>query len=80
MVEAQLVTGIASEPEGTAWATSFCVQQLKRLRYERERARVQREIEQLQARGAGNSLEINALLTRNGDLGRLIQALVISED
>ncbi len=80
MVEAQLVTGIASEPAGSAWAASFCVQQLKRLRYERERAGVQREIEQLQAKGAGNSVEINALLTRNGDLGRLIQALVIAED
>ena len=66
MVEAQLVTGIASEPAGSAWAASFCVQQLKRLRYERERAGVQREIEQLQAKGAGDSVEINALLTRNG--------------
>jgi hypothetical protein len=80
MVEAQLVTGIASEGEGSVWAAPFCVQQLKRLRYERERAAVRREIEELQKQGAGHGVEINALLARNGELGRLIQALVMSED
>jgi len=80
MMEAQLVTAIASEGEGSAWAPSFCIQQLKRLRYERERAAVQREIEALQREGAGNGVEVNALLARKRDLGRLIQALVISED
>jgi hypothetical protein len=41
---------------------------------------VQREIEQLQTRGEDDGVEINALLARNGDLGRLIQALVIAEE
>jgi DNA primase len=80
MVEAQLVTGIASEPEPPALSLSFCVREFRRSRYERERAAVQREIEQLQSRGAANGGEVNALLARNGDLGRLIQALVISEE
>jgi DNA primase len=80
MVEAQLVTGIASEPEPPALSLSSCVREFRRSRYERERAAVQREIEQLQSRGADDGGAINALLARNGDLGRLIQALVISEE
>jgi len=80
MVEAQLVTGIASEPEPPALSLTSCVREFRRGRYERERAAVQREIEQLQTRGADNGGEINALLARNGDLGRLIQALVIAEE
>jgi hypothetical protein len=79
MVEAQLVTGIASEPEPPALSLTSCVREFRRGRYERERAAVQREIEQLQTRG-GDGVEINALLARNGDLGRLIQALVIAEE
>jgi DNA primase len=80
MVEAQLVTGIASEPEPPTLSLTSCVREFRRGRYERERAAVQREIEQLQSRGAGHGVEINALLARNGDLGRLIQALVIAEE
>ena len=80
MVEAQLVTGIASEPEPPALSLRFCVRELRRGRYERERAAVQREIEQLQTQGAADSGEVDALLARKGDLGRLIQALVISEE
>ena len=75
LVETQLVTGIAAEPEDGTWAVEFCVRQFKRLRYERERAAVQHEIERLQRTGAVQSHEINTLLARNGDLGRLIQAL-----
>jgi len=80
MLEAQLVTGIASEPEPPALSLTSCVREFRRGRYERERAAVQREIEQLQTRGTDNGVEINALLARNGDLGRLIQALVIAEE
>jgi DNA primase len=80
MVEAQLVTGIASEPEPPTLSLTSCAREFRRGRYERERAAVQREIEQLQTRGADHNVEINALLARNGDLGRLIQALVIAEE
>ncbi len=80
MVEAQLVTAIASEPEPPALSLGSCVREVRRGRYERERAAVQREIAQLQTRGAATGGELDALLVRKGDLGRLIQALVISED
>jgi DNA primase len=80
MVEAQLVTGIASEPEPPALSLGSCVGELRRARYERERATVQRAIAQLQTRGAAVGGELDALLARKGELGRLIQALVISED
>jgi hypothetical protein len=80
MVEAQLVTAIASEPEPHALSLGSCVREFRRGRYERERAAVQRQIAQLQTRGAATGGELDALLVRKGDLGRLIQALVISED
>jgi hypothetical protein len=80
MVEAQLVTGIASEPEPPALSLGSCVRELRRARHERERATVQRAIAQLQTRGAAAGGELDALLARKGELGRLIQALVTSED
>jgi DNA primase len=80
MVEAQLVTAIASEPEPPALSLGSCVRELRRARYERERADVQRRIAQLQTKGAAAYGELDALLARKGQLGRLIQALVISED
>ena len=80
MVEAQLVTGIASEREPPTLSIEFCLRALRKARYERERASVQREIERLQSTGGAADLEVNALLARNGDLGRMIQALVISEE
>jgi hypothetical protein len=80
MVEAQLVTGIASEPEPPALSLGSCVRELRRARYERERAAVQRAIAQLQTRGAANGGELDALLVRKGDLVRLIETLVTAED
>ena len=80
LVEAQLVTAVASEPEPPALSLSSCVREFRRHRYERERAAVQREIERLQTQGGADGVEINTLLARNGDLGRLIQSLVIAED
>jgi DNA primase len=80
MVEAQLVTRIASEPEPPALSLTFCVRELRRSRYVRERAAVQQEIEQLQNQGAANSGQGDALLARKMDLGRLIEELVIAEE
>jgi hypothetical protein len=80
MVEAQLVTSIASEPEPPTLSLDFCVREFRRSRYERERADVQRELERLLSAGATDEAAVNALLARNGDLGRLIQALVLSEE
>ena len=80
MMEAQLVTAIASESEPPALSLGSCVREVRRGRYERERAAVQRAIAQLQTAGTATGGELDALLVRKGDLGRLIQALVIAED
>ncbi|MGE0445858.1 MAG: DNA primase [Vicinamibacterales bacterium] len=80
MVEAQLVTSVASEPQPPALAPESCIRELRRGRLHRERARVQGEIDRLQRSGAADDGEMNALLARKGELGRLIQHLVLSED
>jgi DNA primase len=80
IVEAQLVTGIAAEPEPPAQSLKSCVTELRRGRYQRERAAVQREMDRLQSSGAVDDGEMNALLTRKGVLGHLIEKLVISEE
>ena len=48
MTEARLVTTIASEPETPTLELHFCVREIQRTRYERERAALQREIDRLQ--------------------------------
>ncbi|MEQ1758714.1 MAG: DNA primase [Vicinamibacterales bacterium] len=73
--DSQLVTGVATEPEAPALDLDWCVRELRRARYERERAEVQRAVEQLQRGGEGHSPAMDELLTRKGELGRLIQAL-----
>jgi DNA primase len=79
-VEAHLVTAIATEAEPPAVGLISCVLEIQRTRYARERAAVQREIERLQSSGASQSPEMDALLGRLGELGRVIQALVLSEE
>ena len=77
MVEARLVTGIASEPEPPTLSPDSCVRELRRGRYQRERAAVQREIDRLQQLGAAeHGEEINALWARKLDLMQRIEALI----
>ena len=77
MVGAQLVTGIASEPEPPVHEAEDCARIIKRLRYERERAAVQREIDRLQQLGAAqHGDEIDALWVRKQDLIHRIEALI----
>lgn len=72
---AQVVTSIAAAATSPAPAME-CARTLKRLRYERERAGIQREIDRLQALGSGaNNSEIDALLRKKNDLGLLIEQL-----
>jgi DNA primase len=74
-VNARLVTSIASTANSPAPAIE-CVRALKRLRFERERASIQREIDRLQQLGAtqhGN--EIDNLWQRKKDLLHRIEAL-----
>jgi hypothetical protein len=77
MAEAQLVTGIASETEPPVHDVEECARIIKRLRYERERAAVQREIDRLQQLGAAQHGEqIDALWARKHDLLQRIEGLV----
>jgi DNA primase len=75
-VDAQLVTGIATEPVAPAPAFE-CGRALKRLRYEREQAAVQREIDRLQGLGADqHDTQIDVLWRRKKDLLQRIEALI----
>ena len=75
-VEAQLVTSIATEPVAPAPAGE-CGRALRRLRYEREQAALQREIDRLQGLGASqHDTQIDALWRQKKDLLHRIEALV----
>jgi hypothetical protein len=77
MAEAQLVTGIASETEPPVHDVEECARIIKRLRYERERAAVQREIDRLQQLGAAlHGEQIDALWARKHDLLQRIEGLL----
>jgi DNA primase len=73
-MEAQLVTAIAAEPTPPAPALE-CVRALRRLRYERELAAVQRDIDRLQELGSEHDSEITALWQKKRDLLSRIEAL-----
>lgn len=74
--EAALVTEIAAETRAPGTNLDHCVQTLKRIRYEREQADVQREINRLQEAGAArHEDEIVALWNRKKDLIHRIESL-----
>lgn len=74
-VNAQLVTSIAATTAPPAPPLA-CVRALKRLRWERERAAIQREIDRLQELGAArNGHEIDALWQKKKDLLHRIEQL-----
>ena len=77
MVEAQLVTSIASEAEPPVHDVGGCVPDLKRLRREREYAELQREIDSSQQRG--DRARVDELLERKRALLQLIADLKFSE-
>ena len=74
MLDAQLVTAIASEGEAHVRDAHDCARILKRLRWERERAAIQREIDRLQEIGAHEKLQ--ELLVRKYDVVQRIEALI----
>jgi DNA primase len=77
MAEANLVTAIASEREPHVHDAEGCVHVIRRLRCERERAAIQREIDRLQEKGATeHAAEIDALLTRKRVLLQEMEALI----
>jgi DNA primase len=74
-LEAQLVAGIAAEARPVAPAVD-CARALRRMRFERERAGLQREIDRLQEAGSnagGGAIE--ALMRRKIDLSQQIETL-----
>ena len=74
-MSAQLVTSIAANTSPPAPPLE-CARALKRLRWERERAAIQREIDRLQELGAGqHGHEIDALWLKKKDLMHRIEAL-----
>ena len=73
-VNAQLVTGIAATAFSPAPPLE-CVQALRRLRWDRERAALQREINRLQELGAADGAEIDALWQKKKDLLHRIEQL-----
>src|SRR5712691_1651828 len=74
-VNAQLVTSIAATATSPA-PPAACVRALKRLRWERERAAIQREIDRLQELGATqHGSEIDNLWQRKRDLIHRIEEL-----
>jgi DNA primase len=77
MAEAQLVTEIASEGEPPVRDADSCGRIIRRLRYERERAAIQAEVDRLQQLGAAHhGDEINALLARKRSLAQQIESLI----
>ena len=77
VVEAQLVTGIASESEPHVTDAGGCVRIIRRLRFERESEALQREIDRLQQLGAAqNGKQIDALWLRKRDLLRRLEGLI----
>jgi DNA primase len=77
MVEAQLVTAVASEREPPVHEADDCARNLRRLRYERERGAVQREIDRLQQLGAAqHGDQIDALWARKRELLQRIAGLI----
>jgi DNA primase len=73
--DAATVTAEAARPEAVA-PPAECVRALRRLRYERERAAVQRELDRLHERGPGvTPAEVDALLQRKSDLLSRLEAL-----
>ena len=76
MVDAQLVTAIASEGEAHVHDAHDCARSIKRLRWERERAAIQREIDRLQEVGGHEGEKLHELLVRKYDVIQRIEALI----
>ena len=74
--DAQLVTTIAAEVAPPVTLVTECARAVKRLRFDHERADIQRQIDRLQEQGAGwQNAELTALLRKKEDLRHLMEEL-----
>ena len=73
-MSAQLVTRVAAEKAPPVLIVSECIRTLKLIRWEREKAHLQREIDRLQQSGERGP-EINVLLDRKTELALRIEEL-----
>jgi DNA primase len=80
LAHATLVTEAAAEPEAPSLDAASCVQALRKLRYERERAANQVAIDRLLQAGRADDPALNPLLERHLDLRRRIEALGSTEE
>jgi DNA primase len=73
---AQVVTAVAAAESAPVLSPLECARALRRLRWQRDRAEIQREIDRLQQEGSGaHDTEIDLLLRKKHDLGLRIEAL-----
>jgi DNA primase len=73
---AQVVAAVAAADSAPALSPMECARAIRRLRWQRERAEIQREIDRLQELGAGvHNSEIDVLLRKKNDLGLRIEDL-----
>jgi DNA primase len=75
-VGAQLVAAVAATHSAPVLSPMECARAIRLLRWQRERAAIQREIDRLQELGSGaNNSEIDVLLRKKNDLGLRIEQL-----
>jgi DNA primase len=73
---AQVVTAVAAADSPPVLSPLECARALRRLRWQRERADIQRQIDQLQEEGSqAHNAEIDLLLRKKHDLGLRIEEL-----
>jgi DNA primase len=73
---ARIFTAVAAIDPAPALSPFECARTIKKLRWQRERAAIQREIDRLQELGSGaHSAEIDVLLRKKNDLGLRIEQL-----
>jgi hypothetical protein len=72
--EAELLAAVAAEPSSPVLGPEVCVHSLKRLRFEREQAELQREIDRLQTSG-NTGPDLTELLQKKLRVQRALEAI-----
>jgi DNA primase len=80
VADVSLVTEAAAAQEPPSLDVTSCIQALRKLRFERERAATQAEIDQLVRTGRSDDPAFNVLLEKHLNLRRRIESLVSAEE